>query len=109
MCFASGAEARDHYGNILRTEEVIFKETRPPFQGNFAFPVSLFVLLPRWSSSPRFPYNKTIMKISRRFRGSRLSKATVGFVWLELLFTRSLLDSAFTVDGILCLFHRHKS
>jgi len=50
----SGKEARDHYGNILWTEEVIFKEIRLPFQGNFAFPVS-FVLFLRWTNSPVLP------------------------------------------------------
>jgi len=50
----SGKEARDHYGNIPRTEEVIFKEIRLPFQGNFAFPVSFFVLFLRQPDFPSF-------------------------------------------------------
>lgn len=51
----SGKEARDHYGNIPWTEEVIFKEIRLPFQGNFAFPVSFFVLFLWRPGSPTLP------------------------------------------------------
>jgi len=75
--FASG-ERRNHYGNILWTEEVIFKETRLLFRGNFAFLRELFHPPPSTarvfilSVSPLLTaYNRAIMKISRSFRGFR--------------------------------------
>ena len=83
----SGKEARDHYGNILWTEEVIFKEIRLPFQGNFAFPVS-FVLFLRRTNSPVLPLQDDYENFAPFLGFSKVS-----FIWLGHHFTHESLRS----------------
>lgn len=94
----SSKKARNHYGNIPRTEEVIFKETRLLFQGNFAFLVSFFVLILR---RPKFlPLQQNDYENFVPFSGfsSRRKWALYG----QNIFLRvNLLDSVLTADKVL--------
>lgn len=96
-------EARNHYGNIPRTEEVIFKETRPPFQGNFAFPVRFFVLFLRRPESPSLalPLQQDDYENFAPFSGSPSPRGRGLCIARDILSRVNLLDPAFTVDGFL--------
>lgn len=79
----SDKEARDHYGNILRTEEVIFKEIRLPFQGNFAFPRAFSFSFFGGLSLPHFLPQQDDYENFAPFSGF----SQVSFVWLGHPFT----------------------
>lgn len=94
----SNKKTRNHYGNIPRTEEVIFKETRLPFQGNFAFLVSFFVLILR---RPRFlPLQQNDYENFAPFSG--FSSLRKWALYGQNIFLRvNLLDSVLTACHVI--------